>query len=135
MRASWHYNSMAPCGRMLSFSQQLCHLHSSIAVELWIRCCATSGNFTCYCFCWRPIAPPPPQYSHAYWICSVLFTVSDSHETENRETWLDNDIKNVHHPFYQPHWCRRRYNIIINKCVANLLNSLIVPGYKVSESV
>ena len=31
---------------------------------------ATSGNFTCQCFCWRPIAPrppppprPPPKYS------------------------------------------------------------------------
>ena len=27
-------HNIAPCGRMLSFSQQLCHLHSSIAVEL-----------------------------------------------------------------------------------------------------
>ena len=31
--ARWRHN-MAPDGIMLSFSQQLCHLHSSIAVEL-----------------------------------------------------------------------------------------------------
>ena len=29
----WRHN-MAPRGRMLSFTQQSCHLHSSIAVEL-----------------------------------------------------------------------------------------------------
>ena len=43
---------MAPRGTMLSFSQQLCHLHSSITVELLCRYCVVlrQAAFVCVYF-------------------------------------------------------------------------------------